>query len=88
MRAYMSSAGDSHLLIKKCVRIHKCHWNILDQEEVYLDNQLQVIEGHMEEVKEERASLFAEKREGKKEVEVEKEPTQRKPEAEIMSNSF
>ena len=42
----------------------------------------------MEEVKEERASLRAEKVEGKKEADLEKKPKQRQPEAEIMSIFF
>ena len=84
----MSGAGDSHLLIENFVKIHKCHRNILDQEGAYLDNQLKVIEGHVETVKEERASLLAEEVEEKKEAEVEKEPKQRQPEAEIMSNFY
>jgi hypothetical protein len=88
MPAYMSGAVDSHLHIEKVVKIHKCHRNILDQEGAYLDNQLKVIEGHVEEVKAERASLLVEKVEGKKEAEVEKEPKQRQPEAEIMSDFF
>ena len=70
------------------IKIHKCHRNILDQEGAYLDKQFRMIAGHVEEVKEERASLLVEKSEGKKEAEVEKEPKQRQPEAEIMSNLF
>ena len=82
----MSGAGDLHLLIESIVKIHKCHRNILDQEGACLDNHLKVTAGHVEKVKEERASLRAEKSEGKKEAEVEKEPKQRQPKAEIMSN--
>ena len=65
MRAYMSDAGDSHLLIEKFVKICKCHPNILDQEDAYLEKMFIKIEGHLKEVKEERASLLAEKMEEK-----------------------
>ena len=61
MRAYMSDAGDSHLLIEKFVKICKCHRNILDQEDAYLEKMLRKIEEHLKEVEEERASLLAEK---------------------------
>ena len=60
MRAYASDAGDSHKLIEKYVKIHKCHRNILDQEAAYLKKTLREIEGHVEEIKEERASFLAE----------------------------
>ena len=92
MLAYMSDAGNSHLLIENFVKIHKCHRNILDQEGAYLDKQLKVIAGHVEIVKEERSSLLAEKAEGKMEEEVEREPTYRQPDveldAETMSDFF
>ena len=60
MFAYICKSGDSHLLIKKFVKIHKCHRNIRDQEVAYLERLLAQIEGHVEEVKEERASLLEE----------------------------
>ena len=92
MLAYMSDAGDLHLLIEKNVKIHKCHRNILDQEGAYLDKQLKVTADHVEVVKEERSSLLAENAEGKMEVELEREPTCRQPDvqldAETMSDLF
>ncbi len=76
MRAYMSGAGDSHLLIEKFVKICKCHRNILDQETAYLEKMIRTIAEHLKEVEEERASLLAEKvAEEDKEVEGEKQDT-------------
>ena len=65
MRAYSSDAGDSHLLIEKFVKIHKCHCNILDQEPAYLEKLLNTIEEHADEVKLEKLSLREEKLEEK-----------------------
>ena len=65
MCAYKSDAGDFHLLIEKFVRICKCHHNILDQEQAYLDKMLKEVEGHVRDIKFERASLRAEKEEEK-----------------------
>ena len=49
MQAYISDSGDSHLLIEKFVKIHKCHRNILDQETAYLDKIKIKIEEHINE---------------------------------------
>ena len=50
MRAYMDDSGGSHLLIKNFVKIHKCHRNILDQEDAWLERQLVKIEQHTADV--------------------------------------
>ena len=50
MRAYMDDSGGSHLLIEKFVKIHKFHWNILDQEDAWLERQLVEIEQHTADV--------------------------------------
>ena len=63
MQAYLSEAGDSHLLIEKFVQIHKCHRNILDQETAYLEKILKEIGEHVKEVNQEKMSLCAEKAE-------------------------
>ena len=57
----MDDSGGSHLLIKKFVKIQKCHRNMLDQEDAWLERQLVKIEQHSAYVVEERASLAAEK---------------------------
>ena len=60
MRAYMDDSRGSLLLIEKFVKIHKCHRNILDQEDAWLEIHLVKIEQHTADVLEERASLAAE----------------------------
>ena len=57
----MDDSGGSHLLIEKFVKIHKCHQNILDREDSWLERQLVKIEQHTADVVEEQASLSAEK---------------------------
>ena len=74
MRAYKNDAGGSHLLIKKFVKIHKCHRNILDQESAYLEKMVKVIEGHTDDIKQEQVSLAAEKAEPKTKVIDERAP--------------
>ena len=78
----MDDSGGSHLLIDKFVNIHKCHRNILDQEDAWLERQVVKIEQHTADVVEKRASLAAEKikTEGKTESKI--------AEAEITRNFF
>ena len=68
----MDDYGGSHLLIKKFVKIQKCHRNILEQEDAWLERQLVKIEQHPADVVEERAYLAAEKieMEGKTELKI------------------
>ena len=79
MRAYKKDAGGSHLLIKKFVKIQKCHRNILDQETAYMDKMLKEIEGHADDIKKEWVSLAAEKAEPKTDMEDERESNDGKP---------
>ena len=37
MMPYISDSGESHFLIKKIIKVHKCHRNIFDQDTKYLD---------------------------------------------------
>ena len=45
MRAYKTGMVNSHDLIKKFVKIHQCHWNILDQEKKYLEKLVGLCQG-------------------------------------------
>ena len=78
----MDDSGGSHLLIEKFVKIHKCHRNILDQEDDWLERQLVKIEHHTSDVVEERASLAAEK------IEMEGKIESKIAEAEITRDFF
>ena len=69
MHAYKNYFGGSHLLIKKFVKIHKCHRNILDQDVTFLEKIVVKIEQHAVDVKEERESIAAEMRESENKVE-------------------
>ena len=63
MYARMDDSSGYHLLIEKFVKIHKCHRNILDQEDAWLERQLVKIEQHTADAVEKQASLAAEKTE-------------------------
>ena len=57
MQAYATKYDASHMLIEKFVQIRKCHRNILDQETVYLERAMAMIEEYDREVKAGRLSL-------------------------------
>ena len=61
--AYSNESGDSHFLIEKFVKIHKCHRNILDQETKYLDKMYIKIEQHVKQVEEEKKYVSRDKKE-------------------------
>ena len=82
MREYMDDSGGSHLLIENFVKIHKCHRNILDQEDAWLEGQLVKTEQHTADVVEERASLAAEN------IEMEGKTESKIAEAEITRDFF
>ena len=78
----MDDSGGSQLLIKKFVKIHKCHRKILDQEDAWLERQFVKTEQHTADVVEERASLAAEK------IEMEGKIESKIAEAEITRDFF
>ena len=57
----MSNSHESHLLIEKFVKVHKCHRNILDQACKYLDSLKLEIEKHSRDIKHEKISIKLEK---------------------------
>lgn len=61
MLAYADDSGDSYALIEKFVKIHKCHRNILDQEQAYLEELLLKIERETQEYLKEETFVKAEK---------------------------
>ena len=64
MHAYKNDSGGSFLLIEKFVKIHKCHQNILDQEDLFLEKIVLKIEQHANQSKKEQLSLVVDAKYG------------------------
>ena len=89
MQAYTSAFGNSHLLIEKFVKIHKCQRNIIDEETAYLDKVRVKIEENVREIEKEKVLVARDKkeREHAKAMESEKLRMQReKSESAVAEN--